>query len=61
MYQDQIKTLPNGWRVLAHTVKGQIEPYRFSNVTQAKAKAAMYPGSWVVVSRPFYVRLPDNA
>lgn len=52
------KVLANGWRVLAHVVKGEVEPYRFSNVTEAQAKAAMFAGAWVTISRPFYVRLP---
>ena len=55
------KLLANGWRVLAHVVKGEVEPYRFSNVTQAKAKAALFRDAWVTISRPFYVRFPDDA
>lgn len=60
-YSDQIKTLNNGWRVLARPIAGRTEAYKFANVTQAKEKASLYPGAWVSIDRPFYVRVPDPA
>ncbi len=55
----QVKVLSGGKRVLAREVNGELEAYKFANITQAKKKAALYPGSWVAaIGRPFYVRVP---
>lgn len=53
--------LRNGWVVLAHDMRGHLEPLRYANKTQAnkafRKAYRLYTHAAVVGSRPFYVRV----
>lgn len=59
------KKLNNGWRVAARVVHGELEAYKFANLTQARAMAdklnagdTIPTACWhVTPGRPFYVRV----